>query len=158
MEAAKRRTRPGNMSGSILRPCCARRANRRRAVAASASDVWDRNDWSRRGSSEHGRSFTTKQVSVLMLGAVFTHGERIRSHAQLLPWESDPLGCSSFLPRIQCGVPCQRVCSLPTPSLSPGFCFWPFSSRTFKRDRTYCAHAYAGQVGQPRSCEENVVM
>ena len=76
-------------------PQLARRANGRRAVAASASDFWNRNDWSRRGWSEHWPSFTTKEVSAQMLQIVFTHSEDVRSHAQLLPEESDPPGRSS---------------------------------------------------------------
>ena len=65
-----------------------------------------------------------------MLGAIFTHGERIRSHAQLLPWESDPARWKFFLwdalrffraSTVEFRV---RVCAhFPTPSLSPRLLF-----------------------------------
>ena len=133
------------ISGSILRPCSARCANGRRAVSASASDVWDRNDWSRRGSSEHGPSFTTKEVSSQMLKNVFTHSEDVRSRAQLLPEESDPPGrCSSFrMLLVSYTHPMWSSVSafvLPpdTVSLTILLSVAVHFSRTFKRDRTCC--------------------
>ena len=79
-----------------------------------------------------------------MLGVVFTHSEDVRSHAQLLPEESDPPGRSSAFRMLFVSSTHPMWSSVstfvlpPTPSLSPYFCQWPFSSRTFKRDRTCC--------------------